>query len=134
MAQWETSGLGGKMALGGISNAFESVIRQKLNGEDVNWWTVAQDASIGAATGGLFHYGGKAIKGASSYALSENAKFAKMAFKNMQNGPKTVVLGSNLGNVDDALKRFGKEFKDVKNTSKLEPKRMNNAIDVPEFN
>ena len=52
----------------------------------------------------------------------------------MQNGPKTVVLGSNLGNVDDALKRFGKEFKDVKNTSKLEPKRMNNAIDVPEFN
>ena len=57
-----------------------------------------------------------------------------MAFKNMQNGPKTVVLGSNLGNVDDALKRFGKEFKDVKNTSKLEPKRMNNAIDVPEFN
>lgn len=57
-----------------------------------------------------------------------------MAFKNMQNGPKTVVLGSNLGNVDDALRRFGKEFKDVKNTSKLEPKRMNNAIDVPEFN
>lgn len=125
---FEAVGLGGKMALGGISNAFESVARQKLNREDVNWWTVAQDAGIGAAIGGLFHFGGKAINGASPYVkkatnkisstLSENAKFAKMALANMEKRPKSVVLGSNFGNVSKKIDDFVDEFKDVKNATK----------------
>ncbi|MBU3177790.1 hypothetical protein KPL47_15775 [Clostridium estertheticum] len=32
----------------------------------------------------------------------------------MEKGPKSVVLGSNFGNVDEALGRFTKEFKKVK--------------------
>ncbi|WP_297425744.1 NucA/NucB deoxyribonuclease domain-containing protein [Clostridium sp.] len=117
--------LAGKMALGAATNAFESIVRQKLNGEDINWGTVLFDGGIGALTAGMFHGGGKLIEAASPFVkkafnkvssvLSENAKYAKTALENMQKGPKSVVLGSNLGNVDEALGRLDKEFKNAKN-------------------
>ncbi|WP_367277863.1 HNH endonuclease [Clostridium sp.] len=127
--------LGGKMALGAATNAFESIVRQKLNGEDINWGTVLFDGGIGALTAGMFHGGGKLIEAASPFAknafnkassvLSENSKYAKIALENMQKGPKSVVLGSNLGNVDEALGRFAKEFKNAKNAG--DTGRMNMA-------
>ena len=55
------------MLIGGVTNSFESIVRQKLNGEDINWWTVAQDAGIGVVTAGMFHGLGKGLKDASKY-------------------------------------------------------------------
>ncbi|WP_252231594.1 MULTISPECIES: hypothetical protein [unclassified Clostridium] len=114
-----------KMAVGGVTNAFESIIRQKLNGEDINWDTVKEDAEIGILTAGAFHYGGKAVKEAAPFVkkaankvsskISEDISIAKLAMKNLEKQPKRVVLGSNLGNVDEAARRIAKEFKKVKN-------------------
>ena len=122
--------LGGKMAMGAVTNAFESVVRQTLMGEDINWGTVAQDAFIGGITAGAFHYAGKGIKKASPYVkkaynkvstkVSENAKYAKTAFNNMLNKPnKSVVLGSNLGNVYAKAGEFAEEFNKVKSDSTI---------------
>ena len=139
-----TEALGGKMLLGGVTNGAESILRQTLNGESINWGTVLFDVGIGAATGGAFHGAGKLFEKASPFAkkafnkisseISENTRIAKIALNNMEKGPKSVVLGSNLGNVDEALGRFTKEFKKVKNEINLEPKRMDAVIEVPEFN
>lgn len=122
--------LGGKMAMGAVINAFESVVRQTLMGEDINWGTIAQDAFIGGITAGAFHYAGKGVKSASPYVkkaynkvsakVSENAKYAKIAFNNMLNKPnKSVVLGSNLGNVYAKAEEFAEEFNKVKSDSKI---------------
>lgn len=119
-----TEALGGKMLLGGVTNSFESIVRQKLNGEDLNLGTVLFDAGIGAGTAGMFHGAGKVFEKSSPFIkkainkvgseISENAKIAKIAFSNMNKGPRPVVLGSNLGNVDEAIDRFAKEFKNAK--------------------
>ncbi|MCX7749287.1 MAG: DUF6531 domain-containing protein, partial [Clostridia bacterium] len=45
--------LGGKMAIGAGTNAFESVVRQSLEGNGINPWTVLLDAGIGAGTAGI---------------------------------------------------------------------------------
>jgi RHS repeat-associated protein len=45
--------LGGKMAIGAGNNAFESVVRQILEGKGINPWTVLLDAGIGAGTAGI---------------------------------------------------------------------------------
>ena len=122
--------LGGKMLLGATTNAFESIVRQKLNGQDIDWGVVAGDGIFGGLTAGAFHYGGKALKGASPYVkkafnnvsskISENAKYLKTAFNNMINKPnKSVVLGSNLGNVYAKAEEFAGEFKKVKTESKI---------------
>jgi hypothetical protein len=123
-----TETLGGKMLLGGATNAFESVVRQKLNGEDINWGTVLFDAGIGAVTGGLFHGMGVAFKKASPFIknsfnkisseISENTKIAKIALSNMEKGPKSVVAASDVGVVTEKLSKFTKEFKNVKNEIK----------------
>ncbi|WP_326497918.1 YwqJ-related putative deaminase [Clostridium sp. ZS2-4] len=42
--------LGGKMLLGGITNGFESIVRQKLEGKGINFKTVLTDFGIGAGT------------------------------------------------------------------------------------
>ncbi|MBU3158140.1 hypothetical protein KPL46_25145, partial [Clostridium estertheticum] len=82
------------------------------------------DAGIGAATAGVFHGAGKLFQKASPFVknafnkiasnISENTRIAKIALSNMEKGQKSVVLGSNFGNVDEALGRFTKEFKKVK--------------------
>ena len=136
--------LAGKMVLGGLTNGFESVLRQTLEGKGIDFKTVLFDMGVGAATGGLFHGAGKLFEKASPFVknafnkvsseLSENTRIAKIALSNMQKGPRSVVLGSNLGNVDETIGRFTKEFKNVKNEIKLEPKPMNKVIEVPEFN
>ncbi|NRZ57430.1 hypothetical protein DZE42_000569 [Clostridium beijerinckii] len=116
------------MVLGGLTNGFESVLRQTLEGKGIDFKTVLFDMGVGAATGGLFHGAGKLFEKASPFVknafnkvsseLSENARIAKIALNNMQKGPRSVVLGSNLGNVDEAIGRFTKEFKNVKNEIK----------------
>ncbi|OOM82381.1 hypothetical protein CLPUN_02590 [Clostridium puniceum] len=120
-----TEALGGKMLLGGVTNEFESILRQTLNGESINWGTVLFDSGIGAATGGLFQGAGKLFEKASPFAKkafnkisSEISENTKIALSNMQKGPRPVVLGSNLGNADEALGRLAKEFKKVKNEIK----------------
>lgn len=104
---------------------------------------VAGDGIFGGLTAGLFHYGGKAVKGASPYVkkafnkvsakISENAKYARMALNNLKDRPKSVVLGSNFGNVSKKVDDFFDEFKSVKNAAKSQPKRMDTVIEVPEF-
>ncbi|MCY6354750.1 polymorphic toxin type 15 domain-containing protein [Clostridium sp. ZS2-4] len=51
----------------------------------------------------------------------------------MKKGPKPSVLGSNLGNGYEALGRFKKEFKKVKNEINLENRRMDTVIEAPSF-
>jgi hypothetical protein len=51
----------GAMGLGALTNAFESVLRQDLEGRSLNPLEVLLDAGIGALTGGIFHGGGKLI-------------------------------------------------------------------------
>ncbi|MCB2357284.1 NucA/NucB deoxyribonuclease domain-containing protein [Clostridium estertheticum] len=101
----------GMMALGGLTNGVESLIRQTLEGKGINFKTLMLDAGIGALTAGAFHGAGKLFQKASPFV--KNA-FSKIALKNMKKRPKSVVLGSNFGNVDEALGRFTKEFKKVK--------------------
>ncbi|WP_438347712.1 AHH domain-containing protein [Paenibacillus sp. FA6] len=48
-----TSVVGGKMALGAVTNAFESVIRQTMIGEGFSLKTLLGDATIGAVTAGI---------------------------------------------------------------------------------
>ncbi|MDU4659238.1 MAG: hypothetical protein E6Y39_03750, partial [Clostridium butyricum] len=120
----------GKMAVGAVTNGFESIVRQKLNGQDIDWGTVALDGGIGGLTAGAFHYGGKAVDSASPYVkkafnkvsskLSENAKYARLALENVNSkANKSVVLGSNFGNVSKKVDDFVDEFKNVKNIAKL---------------
>ncbi|MBU3174527.1 HNH/ENDO VII family nuclease [Clostridium estertheticum] len=119
--------LGAKMVIGGVTNGFESVIRQTLEGKGINFKTLLLDAGIGAATAGVFNGAEKLFQKASPFVrkafskiasnISDNTRIAKIALENMENGPKSVVLGSNLGNVDEALGRFTKEFKKVKKGS-----------------
>ncbi|MGE6230390.1 HNH endonuclease [Paenibacillus chitinolyticus] len=45
--------LGGKMVLGGVTNAFESVIRQTMEGKGFSFETLATDALIGGLTAGV---------------------------------------------------------------------------------
>ncbi|MBW9154749.1 hypothetical protein, partial [Clostridium estertheticum] len=114
----------GMMAFGGLTNGVESLIRQTLEGKGINFKTLLLDAGIGAATAGVFHGAGKIFEKASPFVknafnkissnISENTRIAKIALSNMEKGPKSVVLGSNFGNVDEALGRFTKEFKKVK--------------------
>ncbi|WP_162523163.1 hypothetical protein, partial [Clostridium estertheticum] len=114
----------GMMALGGLTNGVESLIRQTLEGKGINFKTLLLDAGFGAATAGMFHGAGKLFQKASPFVkkafnkvssnISENTRIAKIALSNMEKGPKSVVLGSNFGNVDEALGRFTKEFKKVK--------------------
>ncbi|MBU3218117.1 hypothetical protein LL033_22130 [Clostridium estertheticum] len=114
----------GMMAFGGLTNGVESLIRQTLEGKGINFKTLMLDAGIGALTAGAFHGAGKLFEKASPFVkkafnkiasnISENTRIAKIALSNMEKGPKSVVLGSNLGNVDEALGRFTKEFKKVK--------------------
>ncbi|MDB2151512.1 hypothetical protein [Clostridium butyricum] len=116
--------------LGAVTNGFESIVRQKLNGQDIDWGTVALDSGIGGLTAGAFHYGGKAVDSASPYVkkafnkvsskVSENAKYARMALENVNSkANKSVVLGSNFGNVSKKVDDFVDEFKNVKNIAKL---------------
>ncbi|MCY6355883.1 hypothetical protein OIO11_11805, partial [Clostridium sp. ZS2-4] len=117
--------LGGKMLLGGITNGFESILRQKLEGKGINFKTVLTDFGIGAGTAAVFHGAEKLIKKAAPFVkkafnkisaeISENIRIAKIALNNMKKGPKPAVLGSNLGNGYEALGRFKKEVKKVKN-------------------
>ncbi|WLC82508.1 HNH/ENDO VII family nuclease [Clostridium estertheticum] len=120
----------GMMALGGLTNGVESVIRQTLEGKGINFKTLLLDAGFGAATAGMFHGAGKLFQKASPFVkkafnkiasnISENTRIAKIALKNMEKRPKSVVLASNFGNVDEALGRFAKEFKKVKSGGKAE--------------
>ena len=130
--------LGGKMAVGAVTNGFESIVRQKLNGQDIAWGTVALDGGIGGLTAGAFHYGGKAVDSASPYVkkafnkvsskLSENAKYARLALENVNSkANKSVVLGSNFGNVSKKVDDFVDEFKNVKNSSSSIDDLTNNA-------
>ncbi|MBI6871350.1 hypothetical protein [Clostridium aciditolerans] len=117
--------LGGKMLLGGATNAFESIVRQTLEGKGINFKTALFDAGIGALTAGMFHGAGKLFEKSSPFVknafrkisseVSDNMKIAKIALKNMEKRPKSVVLGSNFGNAAEGLGRFTKEFKEVKN-------------------
>lgn len=130
--------LGGKMAVGAVTNGFESIVRQKLNGQDIDWGTVALDGGIGGLTAGAFHYGGKAVDSVSPYVkkafnkvsskLSENAKYARLALENVNSkANKSVVLGSNFGNVSKKVDDFVDEFKNVKNSSSSIDDLTNNA-------
>ena len=51
----------GAMLLGATSNTFESVLRQRMEGRPLNPLELLLDAGIGAATGGIFHGGGKLV-------------------------------------------------------------------------
>nr|WP_279323972.1 HNH/ENDO VII family nuclease [Clostridium butyricum] len=126
------------MAVGAVTNGFESIVRQKLNGQDIDWGTVALDGGIGGLTAGAFHYGGKAVDSASPYVkkafnkvsskLSENAKYARLALENVNSkANKSVVLGSNFGNVSKKVDDFVDEFKNVKNSSSSIDDLTNNA-------
>ncbi|WP_206671189.1 hypothetical protein [Clostridium estertheticum] len=116
--------LGAKMIIGGLTNGVESLVRQTLEGKGINFKTLLLDAGIGAATAGVFNGAGKLFQKASPFVkkafskiasnISENTRIAKIALKNMEKGPKSVVLASNFGNVDEAVGRFTKEFKRVK--------------------
>ncbi|MBU3202453.1 hypothetical protein LL037_14795 [Clostridium estertheticum] len=122
--------LGAKMIIGGLTNGVESLVRQTLEGKGINFKTLLLDAGIGAATAGVFHGAGKLFQKASPFVkkaftkiasnISEYTRIAKIALKNMEKGPKSVVLGSNFGNVDEALGRFTKEFKKVKSGGRAE--------------
>ena len=97
--------LGGKMLLGATTNAFESIVRQKLNGEDIDWGVVAGDGIFGGLTGGLLHYGGKALKSGSNYVkksvcrvLSENESSLMKLGKNLDDMfAKSVVVDTGFG-------------------------------------
>ncbi|KNY27945.1 RHS repeat-associated core domain-containing protein [Pseudobacteroides cellulosolvens] len=87
--------LGGKMAIGAANNAFESIVRQTLEGKGINPWAVLLDAGIGAGTAGIMDSKiakniGKAIDNAAPWikkgankvmdGISDNAnKVAKLA-------------------------------------------------------
>ncbi|WAG63750.1 hypothetical protein LL037_14805 [Clostridium estertheticum] len=130
--------LGAKMIIGGLTNGVESLVRQTLEGKGINFKTLLLDAGIGAATAGVFHGAGKLFQKASPFVknafskissnISENTRIAKIALSNMEKGPKSVVLGSNLGNVDEALGRFTKEFKKVKSGEKIYRQRIDEAL------
>ncbi|WLC72007.1 hypothetical protein KTC96_08490 [Clostridium estertheticum] len=130
--------LGAKMIIGGLTNGVESLVRQTLEGKGINFKTLLLDAGIGAATAGVFHGAGKLFQKASPFVkkafnkiasnISENTRIAKIALKNMEKGPKSVVLGSNFGNVDEAVGRFTKEFKKVKSGEKIYRQRIDEAL------
>ncbi|WP_069679646.1 hypothetical protein [Clostridium taeniosporum] len=124
--------IGGKMALGGITNAFESVVRQKLNGEDINWGTVFFDGGIGALTAGFFHYGGKFMKGASNYVkksfnkvLSKNESTLMKLAKNLDDmlapvriaetpeGIKIPIRGEGNTKIQDTVSKIVDDAKGV---------------------
>ncbi|MGL5086788.1 MAG: hypothetical protein ACRC68_13945, partial [Clostridium sp.] len=116
--------LGGKMLFGGVTNGFESIIRQTLEGKGINLKTLLLDAGIGSLTAGLFHGAGKLFAKASPFVknafnkvssqISDNMKAMKTAFNNMKM-PKGVRLGSGLGGGDSKIgKEFLEEFKKAK--------------------
>lgn len=121
------SSVGGVMAFGAANGMADSVINQAVEGK-FSFKQTLIDGAIGGLTGGLLHGAGKLLKASSPFVkkafnkisseLSENTRIAKIALSNMQKGPRSVVLGSNLGNLDEALGRFSKEFKKVKNEIK----------------
>ena len=45
--------LGGKMTLGAVTNAYESVLRQGMDGEGFSYKALMLDVGIGAVTGGV---------------------------------------------------------------------------------
>ncbi|MCB2309438.1 hypothetical protein LGL08_23100 [Clostridium estertheticum] len=104
--------LGAKMVIGGVKNGFESIIRQTLEGKGINFKTALFGAGIAALTAGAFPGAGKLFQKASPFVKKAFSKIVSK--KNMENGPKSAVLGSSFGNVDEALGRFIKEFKKVK--------------------
>ncbi|WP_312573340.1 contractile injection system protein, VgrG/Pvc8 family [Clostridium sp.] len=117
----------GKMLLGGITNGFESIVRQTMDGKGISIGTVLSDMGIGIVTAGIFHGAGKLFKKASPFVknafnkvsskISENIKVAKIALNNTIKRP-VKVLGCGLGAADEALGAFTKEFKKVKNAIK----------------
>ena len=54
--------------------------------------------------------------------ISDEINISKVAVNNMKKGPKPVVLGRNIGNVDESLGSFAKEYKRLKNGFKGEDK------------
>ncbi|MCB2343365.1 polymorphic toxin type 15 domain-containing protein [Clostridium estertheticum] len=114
----------GMMALGGLTNGVESVIRQTLEGKGINFKTLLLDAGFGAATAGMFHGAGKLFQKASPFVkkafnkiasnISDNMKAAKIAFNNVDM-PKDVKLACGLGGGDSKVaKEFVKQFKKAK--------------------
>lgn len=146
--------LGGMMAFGAVSGVGDSLLNQAMEGKFSLGQTL-MDGLVGAATAGLLHGMGKAITKVSPYVknalskaspyvkkavnkisakASENAEYAKIAYNNLKNSSKkSVVLGSNLGNVSKKAEDFLGEFKNVKNAAKLENSRMKSTIEVPKF-
>jgi len=116
--------LGGKMLLGGITNGFESIVRRRLENEEITFGNTMFDVGVGALTAWAFHGAGKLFKKAAPFVknafnkvsskISENIKVAKIALKNTIKRPVTV-LGFGSGAAGGALGAFTKEFKKVKN-------------------
>lgn len=119
------------MVLGAITNGFESIVRQTMNGKEISIRTVLSDMGIGALTAGIFHGAGKLFKKASPFVknafnkvsskISANIKAAKIALKNTIKRPVTV-LGFGPGAAGEALGAFTKGFKKVKNARHREQK------------
>jgi|GEM_PF-665878 len=93
-----TEALAGKMALGGVTNGFESVLRQTIEGKGIDFKTVLLDTGFGAVTGGLFHGAGKMFEKASPFV--KNA-FSKVISKN-ESGLLNVAK-----KIDDLLAPMG---------------------------
>ncbi|WP_297429664.1 hypothetical protein [Clostridium sp.] len=83
-----------KMVLGGVTNRFESALRQTLEGKGIDFKTVLFDMGIGAVTGGLFHGAGKLFKKASPFVKNT---FSKIITNNESMLNKTTKI------LDDTL-------------------------------
>jgi len=83
--------LGGKMAIGAANNAFESILRQTLEGNGINPWNVLLDAGIGAATAGIV-----------------DSKIAKRIGNAIDNAAPWIKNGANkvMNSIDDNANRI----------------------------
>ena len=129
--------------VGATTNAFESIVRQKLNGQDIDLEVVAGDGIFGGLTGGLFHYGGKALKSGFNYVkksisrvLSENESSLMKLAKNLDDMLRTIKVEvlqmrtSNGINIPVDIRAIRGESRDaVQNTvSKIVGKAKSNIV------
>ncbi|WP_027624768.1 hypothetical protein [Clostridium lundense] len=91
--------LGGKMLFGGVTNGFESMVRQTLDGQGINFTTTLFDVGIGAATAGMFHKVEKVFKKASPW-VKKGASKVNDAIENAVNKFKNMSdnFSSRFGN------------------------------------
>ncbi|MCT4509029.1 MAG: hypothetical protein N4A48_09775 [Tepidibacter sp.] len=94
-----------KMILGGITNGFESCVRQTLEDGKIDPWTLGFDVGIGILTGGAFHYGGKGLKKLASEGSPAVSPWLKKGASKIFNS-----IDNNINKFTKAGNKFGKRY------------------------